>query len=102
MRRPFHLLDEHPQTKFDQHRAASNYFAIEQVAYEWGSFGITVQMPSYRRPLSAVINPLIGASFRLEHMLEPLPTAEFAEKDPKHYAELMREPGFLCIRAVKG
>lgn len=58
-------------------------------------------MPSYRRPLSAVINPLLRAGFTLEQILEPLPTAEFAERDPEHYAELMREPGFLCIHAVK-
>lgn len=93
---------EHPQTKFLQHRDTSTYFAIEQVACEWHGFGITVQMPSYRRPLSAVINPLIRAGFRLEQILEPLPTPDFAAKAPKHYAELIREPGFLCVRAVKG
>lgn len=92
---------EHPQAKFDRHRATSTYFAVEQVEEHWSGFGIEVQMPSYRRPLSAVINPLMRAGFTLEQILEPLPTAEFAERDPEHYAELMREPGFLCIRAVK-
>jgi len=49
-----------------------------------------------------VFNPLIRTGFRIDYVLEPLPTAEFAEKDPKHYAELIREPGFLCVRVVKG
>ncbi|GIV88744.1 MAG: SAM-dependent methyltransferase [Chloroflexus sp.] len=93
---------EHPQTKFSQHRESANYFAIEQVVTPWHGFGITVNMPSYRRPLSEVFNPLIYAGFRIDYVLEPLPTPEFAENDPKHYAELIREPGFLCIRAVKG
>jgi hypothetical protein len=60
-----------------------------------------VSVPSYRRPLSEVINPLIQAGFILDRILEPLPTAEFKEKDPQDYEELMRNPGFMCIRAIK-
>ncbi len=93
---------EHPQAKYDAHRASSNYFEVELVEYEWRGFGPAVRMPSYRRPLGAVINPLIGAGFILERLLEPLPTEEFRLKAPEEYEDLIRRPGFLCIRAVKG
>lgn len=93
---------EHPQTKYDDHRASSNYFEVELVEYEWRGFGEAVHVPSYRRPLGEVINPLVRAGFLLERILEPLPTEEFREKLPEEYEELNRQPGFLCIRAVKG
>lgn len=92
---------EHPQAKFDAHRASSNYFEVELVEYEWKGFGVAVRVPSYRRPLGEVINPLIGAGFILDRILEPLPTEEFREKAPEDYEELSRRPGFMCIRAVK-
>lgn len=81
---------------------SDNYFEIEQVSTEWKGFHpVRVQMPSFRRPLQEIINPIIDTGFRLDKILEPKPTAEFAEADPKHYAELNKLPGFLCIRAVK-
>ena len=93
---------EHPQAKYDAHRVSSNYFEVELVEYEWRGFGVAVQVPSYRRPLAEVINPLVRAGFILEQILEPLPTEEFREKAPEDYQELSRRPGFLCIRALKG
>ena len=93
---------EHPQAKYDAHRASSNYFEVELVEFEWHGFGIEVRVPSYRRPLGEVINPLIEAGFILERILEPLPTEQFREKAPEDYEELCRRPGFLCFRAVKG
>jgi hypothetical protein len=73
------------------------------VAEVWRGFGepfVTVQR--YRRPLAAAINPLLAAGFVLERLLEPLPTEDFAQADPRDYAELMREPVFLCLRARRG
>jgi hypothetical protein len=49
-----------------------------------------------------VINPLVKAGFILEQILEPLPTEEFSLVDPDDYEELIRSPGFMCVRAVKG
>ncbi|HVF51714.1 MAG TPA: class I SAM-dependent methyltransferase [Pyrinomonadaceae bacterium] len=81
---------------------SENYFATELVGCEWRGFeSVRVQMTSYRRPLDALINPLVEAGFRLERTLEPQPTGEFKAADPKHYAELSRQPVFLCIRARK-
>jgi SAM-dependent methyltransferase len=93
---------EHPFAKFDDHRLTSNYFLVERVEYTWRGFGKPVSVPSYRRPLSGVINPLLYAGFILDQILEPLPTAEFKQKDPGDYEKLSSSPGFMCIKAHKG
>jgi SAM-dependent methyltransferase len=92
---------EHPYAKFYDHHETSNYFNVELVEYTWRGFGTPVRVPSYRRPLSGVINPLLNAGFILDHILEPTPLQEFQVHDPQGYQELMRYPGFMCVRAVK-
>jgi SAM-dependent methyltransferase len=93
---------EHPYAKYSDHRDTSNYFEVELVVYEWTGFGTPVRVPSYRRPLAAVINPLIKAGFTIQEILEPIPTIEFRETEPEEYERLCSTPGFMCIRAVKG
>lgn len=84
------------------HFESNNYFATELVGCEWRGFTpVRVHMPSFRRSLGAILNPLIEAGFSLERIVEPKPTKEFKEADPKDYEELSRLPGFLCIRARK-
>jgi hypothetical protein len=51
--------------------------------------------------MGEVINPLIETGFMLDKLLEPLPTPEFKQADPEEYEQLMRSPGFLCLRARK-
>ncbi len=81
---------------------SDNYFETELVASEWRGFeSVRVRMPSFRRSLAETLNPLIEAGFHLDTVLEPKPTAEFKEADPKDYEELLRQPSFLCIRARK-
>ena len=48
-----------------------------------------------------MINPLLAAGFILDKLLEPLPTAEFKQADPEDYEKLLRNPGFMCLRALK-
>jgi SAM-dependent methyltransferase len=104
LRAPGHLVFSvgHPFDEFFGHHPSGNYFAIEQV--EWGMrmAGISVRIPYFRRPLQAIIDPLLKAGFNLDRILEPLPIAQFQEQDPQDYEKLMRMPGFLCIRARKG
>jgi len=92
----------HPYVEYDDHRETSNYFEVEVVEYEWRGFGKAVQVPSYRRPLSEVVNPLVRAGFILDQILEPIPTEKFREKSPEDYEILSRSPGFMCVRAIKG
>jgi SAM-dependent methyltransferase len=90
----------HPLAEFLQN-PTGDYFQTELVEWEWKGFGNPVRVPYYRRPLTAVINPLLEAGFKLSCILEPKPTDQFKEADPKDYEELSRRPGFLCVRAVK-
>ena len=78
-----------------------DYFQTEVIHEMWKGFGVRVQMPHYRRPLSAVFAALAAAGFLTEAVIEPQPTETFREKDPNHYEELMRHPVFLCLRASK-
>ena len=87
--------------EYDAHRETSSYFEVELVECDWGGFGGKVRVPSYRRPMSAVVGPLLSAGFTLEQILEPIPTEEFREASPKDYEELSKCPGFMCIRATK-
>jgi hypothetical protein len=71
------------------------------VESEWRGFGVPVRVPSYRRPLGAMVNPLVEAGFVLERILEPVPTEQFRDREPEAYKALTRRPGFMCVRALK-
>ena len=76
-----------------------DYFATEEVSETWDGFGDLVEVRFYRRPLEAVVNPLLDAGFQLERLVEAKPTDRFREKDPETYDRVSREPTFLCLRA---
>jgi SAM-dependent methyltransferase len=104
LRDPGHLVLSvgHPADEFYDHHPEGNYFDVELVDYEWRGFGSPIRVPYYRRSLQAMLDPLIDAGFTLERLLEPRPVPEFREQDPADYEKLMRQPGFLCVRARKG
>jgi SAM-dependent methyltransferase len=104
LRDPGHFVFSvgHPSDEFYEHHPHGNYFEVELVDFEWRGFGPPVRVPNYRRPLGAMLDPLLGAGFVLERLLEPRPTQEFRERDPRDYEKLMRWPGFICFRARKG
>lgn len=91
----------HPASDFFLYYSDGNYHEIEQVSWEWTGFGAPVVMPSFRRPLAAVFNPLIDAGLVLDRVLEPRPIEAFRDSEPETYERLLRQPGFLCIRALK-
>jgi len=86
---------------FKKRGKAKNYFDTELVGCIWHGFDIRVFVPGYRRPLNALLNPLIDAGFRIDRIIEPLPTQQFKEADAKGYKKLLRMPAFMCVRAVK-
>lgn len=94
----------HPADEFFDHHPDGNYFEIERVEMEfnWQAFGAHARVPYYRRPLSAMLDPLLEAGFVLERLLEPQPIPEFKKQEPRDYEKLMRQPGFICFRARKG
>jgi SAM-dependent methyltransferase len=81
--------------------ATSQYFSVERVTSTWKGFGVTVEMPGYRRPWQAILNPLGEAGLVLDRILEPRPTEDFRVADPVWYEKLMHRPGFVCVRARK-
>ena len=80
----------------------SRYFDLEPFALEWGGFGEPRPLVrSFRRPLAAMLNPLLDAGLVLDRVLEPLPVDECRRVAPEEYEQLMAEPCFLCVRARK-
>ncbi|WP_181685362.1 class I SAM-dependent methyltransferase [Halorhabdus salina] len=73
---------------------SSTYFEVEQQTHEWA-----VDVPYYRRPFSAILNPLLEAGFRVAKIREPQPTAAFEAKQPDRYETESNEPVFLCVTA---
>ena len=91
----------HPFFDFTYFKS-ERYFETELVASEWKGFGPKrVRVPSYRRSLEDTVNPFLESGFQIERLLEPKPTKELCDADPRHFEELGRQPCFLCIRAVK-
>ncbi|SEW18760.1 class I SAM-dependent methyltransferase [Halobacterium jilantaiense] len=84
----------HPVDEFDPDGDA-NYFETERRTADWAA-----DAPYYRRPFSAMFDPLLDAGFRTDAVHEPQPTEAFAEQRPERYETESREPVFLCVRAV--
>jgi len=84
-----HPVDEFPLAEDE------SYFDVEARTKDW-----TVEIPYYRRPLTAVLNPLIAAGFRLDEVAEPEPTDRFRELRPDRYETESRHPVFLALRAT--
>lgn len=92
---------QHPFFEYTYHNA-QNYFTTEAVSSIWKGFGKRVEVPCYRRPLSAIIGPLLESGLMLAQLVEPLPLPEMQAVEPEKYASLCRFPGFMMLRAVKG
>lgn len=90
----------HPSFDAEYYRT-ERYFEIEAVEGQWSGFGERFIMNSYRRPLAEFINAPLRAGLVLDRLLEPLPTEEFRNADPRHYAELTHRPAFLMMRLSK-
>jgi SAM-dependent methyltransferase len=91
----------HPFDDFYRHEESANYFEVVAIEETWEGFGFQITVPFYRRPLSAMVNPLVSAGFIIETILEPRPLEEFKKRDPGDYEKLMKQPGFICFRAIK-
>ena len=54
----------------------------------------------YHRTFSDIVNALVGAGFRIERMLEPVPTPEMTAIN-KGWKKHFHKPNFLLIKSVK-
>lgn len=91
---------QHPHADFEEYDDAQNYHEIERVSTIWDSFGEEVEVPTYRRPLSAMVTPALNAGFRLDRLVEPTPTEEYRQTDPERYEYEATRPNFLCFRFI--
>ena len=91
---------QHPHADFEEYDDAENYHELERVSATWDSFGSEVEVPAYRRPLSAMLSPALEAGFRLDRLLEPTPTEAYREANPERYEYEATRPNFLCFRFV--
>lgn len=91
---------QHPHADFEEYEDARNYHEVERVSAVWSSFGEEVEVPTYRRPVSAVLEPALDAGFRLDRLKEPTPTEEYREVAPERYEYEATRPNFLCLRLV--
>ncbi|SDJ83861.1 class I SAM-dependent methyltransferase [Natronorubrum texcoconense] len=91
---------QHPHADFEEYDDAENYHELELVSATWDAFGSEVDVPAYRRPLSAMLSPALEAGFRLDRLLEPTPTEAYREANPERYEYEATRPNFLCFRLV--
>lgn len=67
----------------------------------WSGFGRQGLDAELSRSLEETLNPFGEVGFLIRRLVEPRPTPEFRAPDPKHYEELMQQPCFLCIHAIR-
>lgn len=90
----FVLSTGHPMADFEE-SPSGDYFRVEQMLEEWGSFDMF--MPTFRRPLSAIAVAFDQAGFQLQALSEPKPLPEMLQVKPRSYEKLTRRPNFICM-----
>jgi len=90
----------HPFMDFTLFRR-EDYFAVERIKDSWTTTLGEVEVEFYRRPLKAVISPLLENGFAIESLDEPMPTEDFRKRNPEGFERVSKRPQFLFIRAVK-
>lgn len=86
----------HPVAEPGRH--GGPYLQTTLVEEHWPWLGT---MHFYRRPLSEITEPLVGAGFVIDRICEPMPSEELRAKDPTGYERLRRNPAFIFVRARK-
>lgn len=54
-----------------------------------------IEVHFFHRPISKMIADIVASGFKIEKMIEPLPTEGMKEKYERHYNQLMRFPDFM-------
>lgn len=89
---------QHPHADFVEYDDVGSYHDTERVSATWEGFGEPVEVPAYRRPLSAMVNLPLAAGFELVELVEAEPTDRYEELAPERYAYEATNPTFLCFR----
>lgn len=74
---------------------ATSYYATEAVPNEWPG----VEIPTYYRPMEAVVTPFVAVGFRIETFDEPEPPDAYEAVHPERYRDAQTTPELLVVRA---
>ncbi len=75
-----------------------DYFATLQVTETWVKGGKPYPVTVWRRPLTSITGSIADAGFGIDRLIEPEPTPELRDLDPKVDASLRTTPRFLFFR----
>lgn len=78
-----------------RHDEVETYYGTTRIDVAWPSAVI----PTYYRPMGAVVDPLVAAGYRLAAFEEPTPQAGYAAHSPERYEAALDSPQVLCVRA---
>jgi len=72
-----------------------SYYTLTQVMNDWPE----IELPTFYRPMNAVITSFVDAGFRLRTFEEPEPPDAYEEYYPERYRKALNEPEILVVRA---
>jgi SAM-dependent methyltransferase len=75
-----------------------DYYATVEVLNDWPE----VEIPTYYRPMSAVVTPFAEAGYSLETFAEPRPRPGYEDHHPERYRDALDRPELLVVRARAG
>ena len=91
---------EHPYDNFSANHI-DTYFQTINMEHIYEDFGERVSVWFYKRPLEAMINPVIKSGFQILLIKEPKPTSEFKKVLPDFYDFYIKRPEYLIVKAKK-
>lgn len=71
------------------------YYETTGFTNEWSD----ANLPTYYRPMGAVVDALVSSGFRIEAFEEPGPREAFREHHPDRYEAALADPELLVVRA---
>jgi ubiquinone/menaquinone biosynthesis C-methylase UbiE len=95
------ISTHHPMRDVEIADPPAPYFDTVLLSDTWHKGGRDFEVEFYHRPLSSIADALADAGFIIERIPEPRPQAEPFAGHADLYAEMLRGPWFLFIRALK-
>jgi len=90
----------HPILEY-QNSTSKDYFSVELLSDKWTVNNEIIEVSYYRRPLNETFKSILLAGFSIEDILEPMPSEELRDLDPKEYEHLASGPRFLFMKCKK-
>lgn len=92
------LSTSHPVA--DWFSGGGSYFSVERTSVFFDQGG-RWEVPYWRMPMAVFLDEVLGAGFRLDRLVEPVPPPEAREVDERLYRRLTREPAFVVLRCSR-